>query len=79
MRRGYNGKHPIELLVSNGTVLYCTVLYCIGTHTGGADEVVRVCPGRVTVVGHTAHHHHRPPGRAHLPGGGVRYELNQVL
>ena len=61
------------------TVLFCTVLYCIGTHTGGADEVVRVCPGRVTVVGHTAHHHHRPPGRAHLPGGGVRYELNQVL
>ena len=58
------------------TVLYCTVLYCICTHTGGADEVVRVCPGRVTVVGHTAHHHHRPPGRAHLPGGGVRYDLN---
>ena len=40
------------------------------TYTGGADQVVGVCPGHVSVVGHTAHHHHRlPPGPGDLDLG----------
>ena len=40
------------------------------THTGGADQVVRVGPGHVRVVGDAAHHHHRlPPGARDLDLG----------
>ena len=40
------------------------------TYTGGADQVVGVCPGHVRVVGHTAHHHNRlPPGPGDLDLG----------
>ena len=39
------------------------ILNSINTHTGGADQVVGVGPGHVSVMSHAAHHHHRlPPG-----------------
>ena len=37
----------------------------IATHTGGADQVVGVGPGQVSVMGHAAHHHHHLPPGAH--------------